>query len=696
MPQNAVPQNGGWATPGWLGRLEKHSGKCGVNGAGGFVVVTDQHIGNASVVARRLLLLRVLAVITVILGLNYVLWRVFFSLNLEAWWIAIPLVAAEICSLIDVSLFAMTMWQARRQPTPPAPAEGLTVDVFITTYNEPIDMVVETARAAKEIRYPHKTWILDDGARDEMRAAAEDLGVGYITRGDDWTNRPLHAKAGNLNNALMATYGEFVLILDADQIPHPRILDATLGYFVDPLVALVQTPQEFGNVPDNDPLGSQAPLFYGPIQQGKDGWNAAFFCGSNAILRREALMQLGVVKYVIEVERAVGTALRGASRVMKRALKSEGGHRPDIRDALLEVDGAIHRARADMASGVPITTATYNLHRDIAQVSRAIVSTDLQLIADDLAALREMQSETTEDWDVLRDVGQSVERLASRELSPLGAIRSVQQLLRSIDVDRDDEAQPLMPLATISVTEDMATSMRLHGMGWKSHYHHEILAIGLAPEDLGTSMKQRLRWAQGTMQVMLLENPLRQKGMSIPQRLMYFATMWSYLSGFAALAYFAAPIVFLCFGVLPVTSLAGDFFSHFLPFMIANQVLFAVAGRGLSTWRGQQYSLALFPVWIAAVASAIANVYFGKPLGFVVTPKTRQTGAQWELIKPQIIVAVMLGIALVIGVTRLALGVGEPIGTLVNVAWVIFDLIILSVLVPAVRYRGFSTKESVT
>ena len=55
-----------------------------------------------------------------------------------------------------------------------------------------------------------------------------------------------------------------------------------------------------------------------------------------------------------------------------------------------------------------------------------------------------------------------------------------------------------MPLATISVTEDMATSMRLHAMGWESVYHHEVLAYGLAPEDLGTMLTQRLRWAQGT------------------------------------------------------------------------------------------------------------------------------------------------------------------------------------------------------
>jgi cellulose synthase (UDP-forming) len=71
-------------------------------------------------------------------------------------------------------------------------------------------------------------------------------------------------------------------------------------------------------------------------------------------------------------------------------------------------------------------------------------------------------------------------------------------------------------LATISITEDMATAMRLHSLGWKSVFYPEVLAYGLAPEDLGTSLKQRLRWAQGTVQVFVRENPLFKKGLSLP------------------------------------------------------------------------------------------------------------------------------------------------------------------------------------
>jgi cellulose synthase (UDP-forming) len=646
---------------------------------------------------KQSFLLRICIVITILLGVNYIAWRWIFSVNWHAWWIAIPLVLAETYNLGDVIFFGLTVWRSQSQTAlPPPPLAGLTVDVFITTYNEPIDLVIDTASAALAIRYPHSTWILDDGARAEMQVAAEKLGVGYITRGENWKNQPLHAKAGNLNNALMATAGEFMLILDADQVPRPEILDHTLGYFTDPKIALVQTPQWFGNVSTYDPLGSQAPLFYGPIQQGKNGWNAAFFCGSNAVLRREALMQLGITRYVIEIEHAVVQALKGANRILSHARASDSGNDPRVIAALTKVTVALSETRAAIRRGETIGNATYTLQKRIKSVSKELVADDLHLLAADLEIIHEMHTRTDENWDVLLDIDSTAQALASRELSPMGALEAVSTLLASIDVDRSGEAQPLMPLATISVTEDMATSMRLHALGWKSRYHHETLAVGLAPEDLNSMLKQRLRWAQGTMQVMMRENPLIQRGLTLAQRLMYFSTMWSYLSGYAAVVYIAAPVVFLCFGILPVRTSPLSFFLHFLPFMIVNQFLFFVTSKGISTWRGQQYSLALFPIWIQATTSAIANVVFHRPLGFVVTPKTRQAGGTpWGLIKFQFAATIILLIAATVGVVRLVSGLSEPIGTFVNVAWVLWDIGLMSILIPALRYRGSEQEEKI-
>ena len=628
-----------------------------------------------------------------ILGVNYLGWRWLESLNWSAWWIAVPLVMAETYSLIDVMLFGMTMWRLKGR-TPPEPPPGMTVDVFITTYNEPLDMVMGTAVAAQKIRYPHSTWILDDGARPELCALAEQQGVGYLTRSEDWADRPRHAKAGNLNNALMMTQGEFLMILDADQVPEPEILDRTLGYFNDRKLALVQTPQYFVNVPEDDPLGSQAPLFYGPIQQGKDGWNAAFFCGSNAILRREALMQLGLVGYVDEVERNVRRALKASGSAVRKARRSAQAADPTVTRLLDEVEQATQQARADLQNGRSLSEITYEVRRTVDSAVQALVASNFSALQEDLVEISTMGPGPEHGALSPDELDDAVARLSSREWSPLGALESVQAVLDAISVERDDEAQPIMPLATISVTEDMATSMRMHALGWRSAYHHEILAYGLAPDNLKTMLTQRLRWAQGTVQVMLRENPLLKRGMKWGQRLMYFATMWSYLSGFAAVVYIAAPIIYLVLGVLPITSLSAEFFLRFIPFMVVNQVLFAVAGRGAKTWRGQQYSLALFPTWIKACTTAARNVWFGRPLGFAVTPKVREdSGRDWHLIRPQLIAMGLLTAALLAGLLRLVMGLNEPLGTMVNVAWVVFDLIVLSVLVKAARYQGNTPEE---
>ncbi|UXM91122.1 glycosyltransferase family 2 protein [Paenarthrobacter sp. JL.01a] len=638
---------------------------------------------------------RLIVVLTVILGVNYVAWRWMASLNWDAWWIAVPLVMAETYSLIDVMLFGLTVWNIKfRKPPAPAPSDA-TVDVFITTYNEPLDLVLTTALAAKKITWPHSTWILDDGNRPEMRELAEAHGIGYVTRTADWTpNMPRHAKAGNLNNALMLTSGEYLLILDADQIPEPDILDKTLGYFNDDRVALVQTPQYFINVPADDPLGSQAPLFYGPIQQGKDGWNAAFFCGSNAILRREALMQLGLVGYVKATEKSIRRALAASRTAIKKARRSPEAENPLVEQMLNEVEAATESAQKELDAGASLSEITFRVRRKVDDAVRTLVAADFSALQSDLEEIAAMELAHVGESGVTTLASDAVDRMSGRDWSPLGALESVHAVLDAISVERTDEAQPIMPLATISVTEDMATAMRLHGLGWKSVYHHEILANGLAPEDLKTMLTQRLRWAQGTIQVLLRENPLVQRRLTWGQRLMYFSTMWSYLSGFAAVVYFAAPIIYLTLGILPVSSLSYDFFIRFIPFMVVNQLLFLVAGHGIPTWRGQQYSLALFPTWIKACTTAARNVWFGRPLGFAVTPKARQSGGpSWSLIRPQIIVAVLLTVALIVGLIRLLAGMSEPLGTLVNVAWVAFDLVVLSVLVKAVLYKGFEPQS---
>ncbi|MGE9809259.1 glycosyltransferase family 2 protein [Janibacter sp. G1551] len=626
---------------------------------------------------------------TVVSGVVYLTWRWTDSLNWDAWWIAVPLVLAETYTFIDVVLFGLTMSQSAPRPEPPALVTRPTVDAFITTYDEPVELVRTTAIATRDLAYPHSTWILDDGDRPAMRHLAAELGVDYVTRGQEWRGRPRHAKAGNVNNALAATAGEFVLILDADQVPQPHLLDRTLGWFNDPLVALVQTPQYFVNVPKSDPLGSQAPLFYGPIQQGKDGWNAAFFCGSNAVLRREALMEAGLIGYVRDTEYAMRRALRTSHLVLSRARRAPGAEHPVVAHVIGEVDLAVREVSRRFDAGLPLAEVSLILREHVDSLIDDGDGGHLPLTRADADLVRALHDELVLGFDS-DDVDDVMDRAVHHVWTPEGALELVQSLVTTISVERADEAHAVMPLATDSVTEDMATSMRLHALGWSSVYHHEVLVHGLAPTDLGSMLKQRLRWAQGTMQVALRTNPLGQQGLSLGQRLMYFATTWSYLSGYATVIFLASPIIYLLLGILPVDGLSTAFFSRFVPFMVFSQLMFLVAGWGIRTLRGQQYSMALFPIWIEACSTAAKNVWFGRPLSFTVTPKTagRDTALDRRLIRPQIICGALLVASCVVGIVRLRSGMADPLGIWLNVGWATYDVAMIGVLVSALRYRG--------
>jgi cellulose synthase (UDP-forming) len=129
-----------------------------------------------------------------------------------------------------------------------------------------------------------------------------------------------------------------------------------------------------------------------------------------------------------------------------------------------------------------------------------------------------------------------------------------------------------------------------------------------------------------------------------------------------------------------------------VPFLVANQILFTVVGWRVRTWRGQQYSLALFPLWIRACTTAVANVWFGRSLGFVVTPKTRQEGGgvPWRLIRPQLVAMGLLLAAGVLGILRWSQGQLGLLPTAVNLVWIGYDIAVLSIVVRAVRYRGYA------
>ena len=238
---------------------------------------------------------------------RYLYWRVTATLDTPGWLdllAGLALLSAEFYGFTVMLLgYQQTLVMRPRRPVP-LPDDTSTwphVDVFVPTYNEDEELVERTLMGALAMDYPrHEVHLLDDGRRPAMRALAGQLGVTYHIRGDN-----KHAKAGNINAALARTHdrppGSLVAIFDCDHVPVRSFLRVTAGAFVaDPGLALVQTPHYFYN-PDpferNLALAAATPsenaIFYHAVQIGNDFWNSVLFCGSCALIRRDALEGVG-------------------------------------------------------------------------------------------------------------------------------------------------------------------------------------------------------------------------------------------------------------------------------------------------------------------------------------------------------------------------------------------------------------------
>ncbi|MGY4857563.1 glycosyltransferase family 2 protein [Cryobacterium sp. AP23] len=207
-----------------------------------------------------------------------------------------------------------------------------SVDVFITTYGEGLDVIRETVSAALAIRGAHVTWVLDDGRSDDVRDLAAELGARYLRRLSS-----NGAKAGNVNHALTASAGEYFVIFDADFVPDPEFLVETLPFFIDDKVAFVQTPQAYRNLHNviSRGAGYMQSVFYKFIQPGRNRFNAAFCVGTNVIFRRDAINDVGGM-YTDSKSEDVWTSLKLHERGWRTIfipMVLATGHAPDTVEA---------------------------------------------------------------------------------------------------------------------------------------------------------------------------------------------------------------------------------------------------------------------------------------------------------------------------------------------------------------------------
>lgn len=250
---------------------------------------------------------------SIIALLTYVTWRVLFTLpptgwNLVAAWL---LVAFELFPVVGLIIRAVTLWDLdTRAPAVVTEAvDGRRAVVLIPTYNEPVEVIAPTIAAACALEPAHQTWVLDDGDRPWVAELCASLGARYVQRAEH-----THAKAGNMNHAIALMQREIeegaepidiAAVLDCDHVPLPGFLSATLGWFDDPEVALVQAPQTYynsGAFDDDGDTGEQGMFFHVLMPARNHDGAGPFWCGSTSLIRLSALQEIGGVSTATIVE----------------------------------------------------------------------------------------------------------------------------------------------------------------------------------------------------------------------------------------------------------------------------------------------------------------------------------------------------------------------------------------------------------
>lgn len=465
--------------------------------------------------------------VTAAIYLYYLVWRALNSINPDAIIFGLAFYFAELHGFVGLLGYYFQLWDPIEREPPPPPL-GTTVDAFILTYNEDPSLLQKTILGVVNMRYPHRTYVLDDGRRPEVRELAQSLGAEYITRPDR-----AHAKAGNFNHAFALTKGELIATFDADHVPQPNFLERTLGYFRDETVALVQTPQFFYNYDAvqfaadmrKNRIWHEQDVFFHLVQPGKDRWNAAFFCGTNAVLRRKSLQELG------------GLLVGG-------------------------------------------------------------------------------------------------------------------------------------------ITEDMETSLVLQSRGWKSVYQNEILCYGLAALDLPSYHKQRLRWAEGNLRLMRKSNPLTMPGLTVPQRICYFSSIFHWTTGFQKAVFYLTPSIMLLTGVFPIAPFTPSFLKLYFFWLISTIVGFHVASRGRGRLLEEElYNAVNFGTLIRAVVRAFNPI----PPKFHVTPKTRSETVSYAEIYPQAAILLFSYVATLWAVYKVIFNVGSKYEVIVvTFLWVMWNAFLMS------------------
>lgn len=270
---------------------------------------------------------RVIVTLTLLCTTAYFIWRIFFTLPFAygagSVVFGVILLVAEGIGVLEAVYHMCTAQKAKLPEMPEIPNDMYPhVDILIATHNEPEELLYKTINGCLHLNYPDKgkvhIYVCDDNNRPGMRQLAQDMGVGYFGLSGNQ-----HAKAGNLNNALRQTTSPLVATLDADMIPTSKFLMETVPYFSLPVmintsdgwrmrteeeragqkeIGFVQAPQSFynedmfqTNLYAEKIVPNEQDFFFREVNVGRTGSNTVIYCGSNTVISRKALEEVGYI-----------------------------------------------------------------------------------------------------------------------------------------------------------------------------------------------------------------------------------------------------------------------------------------------------------------------------------------------------------------------------------------------------------------
>jgi cellulose synthase (UDP-forming) len=235
---------------------------------------------------------RIFSLTALVLGLAYLIWlgRLVLASRGSP---DIFFFAAESLSYLLLCLLSYSTWRLRSPRLGvPGSQPRFDVDILVPCCGEPLEIIQTTLQAVQRITYhPREVYVLDDAASEAVAALAQSLGFHYLSRPLAGLPRA-DSKSGNLSFGMSHSRGDLILVLDADQVPAPEILNRLVGFFGQSQVGYVQSKQAFF-LPEGDPFYNRDKVFYETIQLSNDQGNAVISCGSGVMYRRQALQEIG-------------------------------------------------------------------------------------------------------------------------------------------------------------------------------------------------------------------------------------------------------------------------------------------------------------------------------------------------------------------------------------------------------------------